>query len=100
MISQKKHGVPGFGGSQASVVKPNHLPSSKESPAVRALLVEGNPLDQAIVLSVGRVLLHFALVIEDGLFLSAWATSARTRIHIHNHNNIYIYIYNMIYIHI
>ena len=35
----------------------------------KPILVEGNPLDQAIVLSVGRVLLHFALVIEDGLFL-------------------------------
>ena len=33
------------------------------------ILVQGDPLDQAVVLGVGRILLHFALVIENGLFL-------------------------------
>ena len=57
----------------------------------KPILVEGNPLDQAIVLSVGRVLLHFALVIEDGLFLKeSMAGIGGTHA---ERESIYIYIY-------
>ena len=68
----------------------------------KPILVEGNPLDQAIVLSVGRVLLHFALVIEDGLFLKeSIAGMGRP---MQNENPyiyiIYIYILYIVYIYI
>ena len=63
----------------------------------KPILVEGNPLDQAIVLSVGRVLLHFALVIEDGLFLKESIAGMGRPM---QNENPYIYIIYCIYIYV